>query len=283
MTAEIIQGSWFPSGYHGHFRSKSRPDFVNEYRQLARPQPPQKFYKRSQEPTRKHVFSHHDNRQAFLNDALIFQQGLGRRRVQNSTYAFKNDFIAWMPEREYVERSRPLASTYKLDFNEAQGKCQLYTHRPKTSFDGVNTTSYRYAHGLAAPNREVIDAMNNQALKLSLLNRKNRAMTAVNRGRESVATCLTWHASEEKAPSATNQEGPTRPVVPPATQTSTFMPHPPTAPKSQSSLTVPHATVQAWPAPEGLPVPQQSMCEPVTCQPPAPEPVSQPASQPMAE
>ena len=27
-----------------------------------------------QEPSRKHVFSHHDNRQAFLNDALIFQQ-----------------------------------------------------------------------------------------------------------------------------------------------------------------------------------------------------------------
>ena len=37
----------FPSGYYGHFRSKSRNDFVCEYRQLARPQPPDKFLNRA--------------------------------------------------------------------------------------------------------------------------------------------------------------------------------------------------------------------------------------------
>lgn len=37
----------YPTGYYGHFRSKSRADFVCEYRQLARPVPPKKFVVRS--------------------------------------------------------------------------------------------------------------------------------------------------------------------------------------------------------------------------------------------
>ncbi|KAH3819145.1 uncharacterized protein LOC127882425 [Dreissena polymorpha] len=258
MAATDIQGSWFPSGYYGHFRSKSRADFVCEYRQLARPIPPKKFIARSTEPTRRHVFSHHDNREAFLNDALIFQQGLGRRRVPNSTYHFKNDFMAWMPEREYVEKTqRPLASTYKQDF--AQSKKQLFIERPKTSFEGVPTTSYRYAHGSGAPNRYAIDAMNNEALKLSLLNRKDRAMTAVNKGRESVASCLTWVSAKPKPVQSDLTSS--RPVVPPATQTTMFLPHPPSSPKSQM-------VQEAWPVPQSSPPVQQQAesSAPVTSQ-----------------
>lgn len=177
-------------------------------------------------------------------------QGLGKRRVPNSTYQFKNDFIAWMPEREYIERSRPLASTYKLDFMEEKAKSQLITKRPKTSFDGVATTSYRYSHGEAAPNKQTINAMNNTALKLSLLNRKDRAMTAMNRGRESVASCMTW-VSSKTAPAPTSEE-PVRPNIPLATQTTQFVPHPPTEAKPPSPKTSPppQQQQQAWPMPE---------------------------------
>ena len=46
MAVRLVCGQ-FPSGYYGHFRSKSRNDFVCEYRQLARPQPPDKFLNRA--------------------------------------------------------------------------------------------------------------------------------------------------------------------------------------------------------------------------------------------
>ena len=35
------------SGYYGHYRSRVRNDFMNEYRQRAKPQPPQKYIDRS--------------------------------------------------------------------------------------------------------------------------------------------------------------------------------------------------------------------------------------------
>lgn len=38
----------FPTGFHGHLRSRPRNDFVCEFRKLARPQPPKKFIARSQ-------------------------------------------------------------------------------------------------------------------------------------------------------------------------------------------------------------------------------------------
>lgn len=176
-----------------------------------------------------------------------------------------------MPEREYVEKSRPLASTYKVDFNK-NGKAQLLTKRPKTSFEGAPTTSYRYAHGQSAPNKDVIDAMNNEALKLSLLNRKDRAMSAANSGRESVASCLTWRSFK---PKPSNDES-VRPVIPPATLTSEFVPHPPAAPKPQTTVAVSQQTIQAWPTPEA-PVTQQQ------APPPAPAPAEVQAPQPMAE
>lgn len=278
MATDIV-GSWFPSGFYGHFRSKSRADFVCEYRKLARPQPPDKFYNRAKQPTRKHVFSHHDNRQAFLNDALIFQQGLGRRRVPNSTYNFKQDFITWMPEREYVERSRPLTSTYKVDFMTKASKNQLIVQRPKTSFEGLPTTTYRYAHGDVSPNKKTIDAMNNTALKLSLLNRKDKPMSGKNsHGRESVASCLTWVSSKTD----TIKEEPVRPNIPPATQTTVYEPHPPTTQKPPSPTSPPRTVQQAWPSPEApppqvAPPPMPDVQIQIQQAPPPPQP------EPMAE
>jgi hypothetical protein len=199
-------------------------------------------------------------------------QGLGRRRVPNSTYQFKNDFITWMPEREFIEKSRPLVTTYKTDFMSSDAKTQLLTKRPKTSFEGVPTTSYRYAHGKSAPNKGEIDAMNNEGLKLSLLNRKERAMSAVSTGRESVASCLTWTSFKPKV----KNEETMRPVIPSATVTSEFVPHPPTAPKPQTTtLDFQPPVQQAWPVPEPAVIQQQTAQLPH-----ADMPVS---SQPMAE
>lgn len=165
--------------------------------------------------------------------------------------------MAWVPEKELVEKSRPLSSTYRQDFMPSNVKKQLFTERPKTSFDGIPTTSYRYAHGTGAPNKAIINAMNNEALRLSLLNRKDRAMSAINRGRESVASCLTWSSAKSKC-SPNPQDG-VRPVVPPATQTTEFVPHPPSAPKPQTTVVSPtQAKQEAWPAPVAPPAETQA-------------------------
>lgn len=188
-----IVGSWFPSGYYGHFRSKSRPDFLCEYRQLAKPQPPERFLYRSMQPTAKHVFSIHDNKQAFLSDAFIFQQGVGKKRHTTSMFDFKPDFYTWMPLKEEIERSRPLESTYRLDYNK-NGKNQMWVKRPKTSFETQpGITTYRYAHGTAAPNRDEITAQAGPALKLSQHQRKEGARSAAPPCRETVASCLSWY------------------------------------------------------------------------------------------
>ncbi|XP_022299315.2 ciliary microtubule inner protein 7-like [Crassostrea virginica] len=228
--ATEIVGSWFPSGYYGHFRSKTRNDFVCEYRQLAKPQPPNKFLNRSKQPTARHVFSNHDNRESFLNDALYFEQGLGRKRAPNKAYSFKQDFITWMPEREYIQKTqRPLVSTYKTDFKTSQKVPQIFVQKPPSSFDGVCTTSYRYAHGseTANPNRQVINAMNNEALKLSLLNRKNRALSARGPVRETVATCMNWYDPARERPKTAVLKNQSSPA---ATQTTTLQPQPPSQP-----------------------------------------------------
>ncbi|ESO99720.1 hypothetical protein LOTGIDRAFT_173558 [Lottia gigantea] len=239
MPSQIV-GSWFPSGYHGHFRNKSRNDFVCEYRILAKPQPPEKFLRRSMVPRSNNVFSHHDNRHSFMNDAMIFeqwclrvfftstilnrsldglltsyteedltiippncvvveffrQQGLGRKRIKNSTYAFKENFITWMPEKQYVERMRPLLSTYTNDFEHVYNpvyKQQQIVDRPKTSFDGTPTTTYRYSHCNGSPNQNTINAMNNEALKLSTYTRTRERVKSAPRVRETVASCLSWY------------------------------------------------------------------------------------------
>lgn len=183
-----------------------------------------------------------------------------------------------MPEKQFVEKSRPLSSTYKQDFMPAQVKTQLFIERPKTSFEGVPTTSYRYAHGTGAPNKATINAMNNEALRLSLLNRKDRAMSAVHRGRETVASCLTWVGPKQKCSST--QES-IRPVVPLATQTTEFVPHPPSAPKPEATTASPTQVVQeAWPVPSAPPT--QNVAPP-TQQAPVTQEVHVPPPQPMAE
>ncbi|XP_025106888.1 uncharacterized protein LOC112571805 [Pomacea canaliculata] len=245
MTSGEIVGSWFPSGYYGHFRSKSRNDFVCEYRQLAKPQPPNKFFVRSRQPSARHLFSHHDNRQSFLSDALYFEQGLGRKRSPGKAYSFKPDFYTWIPIQKEIESSRPLVSTYKLDFTN-NGVKQLLVRRPKTSFEGPPTTTYRYTHGTAAPNHEELQAIASPALALSAAHRLTRAKSARPACRETVASCLSWY----------------RPAVPAATTTTDFYTsHPSQSLPDPPLLHVPAPPSTAPPAvqtpPSGSAMPEQ--------------------------
>ena len=141
-----------------------------------------------------------------------------------------------MPEKEYIERTRPLVSTYRVDFKNIKEPVkqvpQIIVKRPKTSFEGTPTTSYRYSHGEECPNKGTINAMNNGALKLSLLNRKDRAMSAKPSGRESVASCMVWHNPQEQ-----KIRKPSDSSVPAATQTMNFVPHPPSQVKMTPAAT----------------------------------------------
>ncbi|BFZ08200.1 hypothetical protein BsWGS_11238 [Bradybaena similaris] len=73
LTSQTV-GSWFPTGFYGHHRMRNRSDFINEYRHLAKPQPPDAFLHRSSLPVTSHVFSYHDNKHLFANDVSKFGQ-----------------------------------------------------------------------------------------------------------------------------------------------------------------------------------------------------------------
>ncbi|KAK6995314.1 hypothetical protein BgiMline_011982 [Biomphalaria glabrata] len=194
-------GSWFPTGYYGHYRSRVRTDFLNEYRQLAKPQPPNRFIHRASQPVTAHAFSLHDNKNASIVDASYFEQGLGRRRLPEKSGGFDPTFIAWCPNKINMKAGRPLTSTYRHDFRLEESNFQMLVKRPKTSFDGPPTTTYRTVHGADAPNRDLINAMNNEALMLTTQHRQRQARLRKSDYRESVASCLSWY--RPKVPAAT--------------------------------------------------------------------------------
>ncbi|XP_074645174.1 ciliary microtubule inner protein 7-like [Tubulanus polymorphus] len=186
-----ITGTWFPSGYHGHFRSKSRNDFVNEYRQLAKPPPPQRFLRRTQEIAGRHVFSRHDNRQSFLNDALIFEEGLGRRRVKNTTYKAQQDLMTWMPAKKELDRSGPHPTTYQVTYYKPLPIKQIVANRPKSSFGEKSSTTYRTSHGKENPFRLQLLATTREPFTEINTNRIQRASSKY--GHDTVASCLNWY------------------------------------------------------------------------------------------
>jgi len=200
-------GSWFPSGYHGHYRSRVRTDYVNEYRQLAKPQPPMRFIHRSSQPSATHKFSLHDNRNSNMSDASYFAQGLGKKRHPDRSSTFDPDFMAWTPNRHRHNTGRPLTSTYRRDFRLEEQNIQKIVKRPKTSFDLNLTTTYRTCHGPDSPNKDLINAMNNESLMLTAVSRQRQAKMRPSDRRETVASCMSWYRPR---------------VVPAATATSDF-------------------------------------------------------------
>ncbi|XP_070559162.1 uncharacterized protein [Ptychodera flava] len=172
--AASTQGSWYPSGFHGHFRSKIRNDFVNDYRQQAKPSPPLKFVKRLSEKPSGHQFSHHDNRFSFLNTVTSFQDGLGKRKLQGKhTNIFRPDFIAWVPHTREIREMGPSVSSYRNDFKETLSAPvhQILidsVKRPNTAnpivpqppIDERPITTYRFVHRHLQPNPKVNTNMN---------------------------------------------------------------------------------------------------------------------------
>ncbi|XP_043563770.1 uncharacterized protein C3orf84-like [Chiloscyllium plagiosum] len=117
--AGAITGSWFPTGFHGHARSKSRNDIFQEYRQRAKPPPPEKLIKRLRENPLKHNFSKHDSRQVFHDSATYLENSNAISRAKTAfgrSSEFKKDFISWIPIQTDRQQQWPLVSTYKADF-----------------------------------------------------------------------------------------------------------------------------------------------------------------------
>ncbi|KAL8618187.1 hypothetical protein ACOMHN_059194 [Nucella lapillus] len=184
-------GSWFPTGYYGHVRSKPRGDYVCEYRQLAKPQPPCKFVARSLISDDVHPFSVHDNRNSFLSDAVYFEQGMGRKRTPGKGPIFKQDFYAWMPLQKELSRSLPHLSTYQCCFSK-DGVQQLLVHPPKT-YPEKSDTTYHYTYDENCPHKDGVKQVAQPSLRLNTLARGRTAIRRPPRPRESVASCLNWH------------------------------------------------------------------------------------------
>lgn len=113
-----IRGTWFPTGFHGHFRSKSRSEFTIPYRQRAKPCPPRKFLNYATERSNRHLFSRHDNRHAHSDMGDLetyFGMGMGKRKYlqpgQTQHTRSTQDIITWRGN----ECPNP-STTYRSDF-----------------------------------------------------------------------------------------------------------------------------------------------------------------------
>ncbi|XP_032095016.1 uncharacterized protein C3orf84 homolog [Thamnophis elegans] len=133
------------SGFYGNHRSRCRSDFNQEYRKAARPQPPDIFLKRMKETPSKHIFSKHDNRQAFPGTATYFEHGLGRKRIEGSLHNTRN-MIDWVPLKEELERDRPLHTSYQYDFHSKGKVPQLLIqhHFQRQPLQRTPSTTYQH-------------------------------------------------------------------------------------------------------------------------------------------
>lgn len=197
MSKAEISGSWHNNGYYGHLRSRPRNDFIVEYRHLAKPSPPRIFTKRAQQPSSNHVFSRHDNRHSFLNDALYFEEGLGRRRLENNTNRYEPNLLSWMSvDGRQVEPASVPLSSYMVEYRgvkvDATKLNQRINRRVKTSLNDVNrlssTTAYRYTHSTDNP---YLGEILHPGEGMVTINRIQKPLSHLSR--DSVATCLSWY------------------------------------------------------------------------------------------
>ncbi|XP_053325414.1 uncharacterized protein C3orf84 homolog [Spea bombifrons] len=212
-----VAGSWFPSGFHGHFRSHSRNDFYQEYRQEARPHPPHAFIERIKEHPTKHTFSRHDNRHIFPSCVFSFENGLGKRKPMKTRES--NDFIQWIPLEDELKKQRPLVSTYRTDFWKREGDetefkiPQLLAPRLRllSSPSFPQTTAYRQTLRSHQPRLSVTmdktDSFNqrspSKAISCDFVNggselTRMRARSAPSK-HLTVSDCLVWTTPENKS------------------------------------------------------------------------------------
>ena len=141
-----------------------------------------------------------------------------------------------MPLKQEIECSRPHVSTYQLDFSK-NGVKQMLVKRPKTSFEGTPTTTYRYAHCDVAPYREEINNLSRKAVQLTTISRIERAKTAKPACRDTVASCLSWY--RPKVPAATAVTDFSLMLHVPAPPASAPAPAPPAAQQAEALPSLP--------------------------------------------
>ncbi|XP_049633653.1 LOW QUALITY PROTEIN: uncharacterized protein C3orf84 homolog [Suncus etruscus] len=115
-----IVGSWYNSGFYGHYRGQFRSDGAQEYRLAAKPQPPDLFLQRCQEPVRQHYFSKHDNRTSYDKGPYWMLQGIGRRKDLQQLWQ-QHNFLRWAPCELELSQQRPHVSSYQTSFQKKTG------------------------------------------------------------------------------------------------------------------------------------------------------------------
>lgn len=198
-----------PLGFHGHNRAKSRIEFSNFYRQLAKPTPPQKFVSRQNSDVLRHSFSHHDNRQAYLNDPNLFGDGFGKKKIDSVNKSkWKPDFISWQDSANLnLVRNQLTRSIYQRDFASTQELRASMPQPPQSAaaatsrlltgreaFDNNKMSVYKlnYSHGepTKSHSKEIQEEtyyrfINKNRAKSCMMNDETRRTT--------VASCLVWN------------------------------------------------------------------------------------------
>ncbi|TGZ62135.1 hypothetical protein CRM22_007613 [Opisthorchis felineus] len=119
-------GSWYPSGYFGHDFDAVRKERNDRFRQLARPPTPPLFLKRLAEPTKKHVFSEHENRRILRSDIFSLLQGGKKRCATAPVKSTTGDYLRWNTGEQEV----PSQTSYQVAFsrqNSGTSMQRLYT------------------------------------------------------------------------------------------------------------------------------------------------------------
>jgi hypothetical protein len=182
-----IIGSWNKEGFHGHNRSKPRNEFSTQFRLSARPSPPEKFKIRLKTSATKHIFSEHDNRQAFLNDPELFSKGLGKKKIDTlNKNRWNPEFIAW--EHESGRGAVAKNTLYQRDFCHMTGPSRLLQNRLRTEATQVSSYKDAFSHG--EPNARTCREIKSEIS--SRFEYQGRAKTCAPKERMSVASCMNW-------------------------------------------------------------------------------------------
>ncbi|XP_004615189.1 uncharacterized protein C3orf84 homolog [Sorex araneus] len=123
MQNDII-GSWYNSGFYGHYRGQFRSDGAREYRHAAKPKPPAVFLQRCQVPVKQHYFSKHDNRTSYDKGPYWMLQGIGRRKNLQHLWQ-QHTFLRWAPCELELSQQGPPMSSYRTSFQKEPGFSDL--------------------------------------------------------------------------------------------------------------------------------------------------------------
>jgi hypothetical protein len=163
------------------------------YRQNAKPRPPEKFHQRVTTDASKHIFSNHDNREAILTDACVFDYGIGKRKAKP---AIGSNITAW---QETVEDGTRNSTYYQRDF------CHFFSEKLLTGRKNVETRALsNYRHSYNSDQIESDDYKSSRIEKYrryiqiqNLQNIQNRPKTSASTS--GVASCLVWHDKLERS------------------------------------------------------------------------------------